>query len=87
MLTPASRRRIAALGRNGDDGDVYRALEYAAWLLRAKGVAYEWVEADLHLDSLNGISYVQRESPEWETVAYDHKRQRFIWNYKPSGSR
>ena len=86
MLTPASKRRIQSLAGGGSDADVYKALEYASSLLRARGIAYVWVEADYHLDSLNGISYVQRESPHWDTVAYDHKRSKFIWNYKP-GSR
>ena len=80
-ISDAARRRILALAGDGNVGSVHDALAYACRLLNGSGVDYIWHEADIANDGWNGVSYVQRNG--LPTVAYDWRKQKFIWRYKP----
>jgi hypothetical protein len=67
------------------EGQVYAALEYAARMIPgALGVGYVWHPDDYHVDTPNGVVYVERDDPTLPTVAYDYRKEKFIWDWRLS---
>ena len=80
-ISAESRRRIELMVDAGFVDSVTNALAYAARLMGEQEVVYV---SNGPAFPVKGVSYVKRANPELSTVAYDHARKEFVWQFYPS---